>query len=92
MAHCCHYISRRYGGTRFDFDNLRAGCEHCNVALHGNLEEYKTRLISDIGENKVRDLEMKKNRKISTPELSELLSKLKKEYKELLAEKKSLIN
>lgn len=92
MAHCCHYISRRYGGTRFDFDNLRAGCEYCNVALHGNLEEYRTRLISDIGINKVRDLEMKKNRKISTPELSELLSKLKKEYKELLAQKKSLIN
>lgn len=38
MAHCCHYISRRYGGTRFDFDNLRAGCEYC---LTGEAELYR---------------------------------------------------
>lgn len=91
MAHCCHYISRRYGGTRFDFDNLRAGCEYCNVALHGNLEKYKEHLLRDIGQDGIDKLEQNKNKKIPTPELKELLEKIKSEYKRIVEEKKKVL-
>ena len=73
QAHCCHYISRRYMGTRFDFDNLRFGCSYCNVTLRGNLEAYKNHLLRDIGVEGMKKLEEKKMKKISTPELEELL-------------------
>lgn len=88
MAHCCHFISRRYGGTRFDFDNLKAGCEYCNVALHGNLEAYRNHLLRDIGQAGIDNLEKKKMQKITTPELSSMLEKLKKDYKDLVEQKK----
>lgn len=88
-AHCCHFISRRFGGTRFDFDNLRAGCETCNVALHGNLEVYRKNLVKEIGEKAVDNLEQKKNQKIPTPDLEALLEEVKQKYKNLVAEKKA---
>lgn len=87
-AHCCHYISRRYGGTRFDFDNLHAGCEFCNVTLHGNLEKYKEHLLRDIGQDGIDKLEQNKNKKIPTSELKEMLENVKSEYKILVEEKK----
>ena len=89
QAHCCHFISRRFGGTRFDFQNLRAGCENCNVALHGNLEVYRQRLAREIGEKAIAELEMKKNNKISTPELKEMLEIVKQKYKNIVEEKKA---
>lgn len=88
-AHCCHFISRRFGGTRFDLDNLRAGCEYCNVALHGNLEVYKSNLIKEIGEERVNKLNIKKSQKISTPDLEKLLADIKQKYENLVAEKKA---
>lgn len=44
QAHCMHYINRQHLGTRFLIDNLRSGCQHCNVNLSGNLKEYAKRL------------------------------------------------
>lgn len=77
---CSHFISRRFNGTRFDLDNLRACCQHCNRVLHGNLEKYREHLLRDIGEERIRALDRKKNQKISTPELEAMLE----EYKDLL--------
>ena len=86
-AHCCHFISRRFGGTRFDFENLKPGCERCNVALHGNLEVYRQKLSREIGEEGIARLEKNKNNKIPTVKLEEMLDGLKKEYKNLVEEK-----
>lgn len=74
-ADCSHFISRRFNGTRFDLDNLRVCCQYCNRVLHGNLDEYKKHLIKDIGKKRVDDLYTKKDIKITTPELEELLKK-----------------
>lgn len=89
QAHCCHFISRRFGGTRFDFDNLRAGCENCNVVLRGNLEVYKKKLTKELGEEAIERLEQKKNLKIPTPELETLLKKVRQEYNNLVEQKRT---
>ena len=93
QMHNGHYKSRQFLGTRFDFDNMRASCPNCNVVLHGNIPKYKEKLIREIGEKKVNDLERKKTLKPTTPELEELLKEMKIKYKELVEEKKkSLYN
>lgn len=88
-----HYRSRQFQGTRFDFDNMRCCCITCNVVLHGNLAKYRESLVKEIGEERVNALDQKKNKKISTPELEELLKEMKSRYKALVEEKKkSLYN
>lgn len=86
--HNGHFKSRQFQGTRFDFENMRCCCEVCNVTLHGNLKKYREHLIREIGEDRVNALDRKKSQKISTPELEELLGKVKLKYKQLLEAKK----
>ena len=88
---CSHLISRQWGGTRFDLTHLRFCCQHCNRDLHGNLKVFRKKLIKEIGQAKVDELDKKKSRKISTPELQEMLDGMKKKYKNLLEEKKKQI-
>lgn len=87
--HNGHFKSRQFQGTRFDFDNMKCTCEVCNVTLHGNLKKYREHLIREIGEDRVNALDRKKSQKISTPELEELLVKVKLKYKQLLEAKKN---
>lgn len=89
MLDCGHYKSRQYVGTRFDFDNVRPQCQNCNRVLHGNIKKYEPLLLREIGEERMNALEMKKTQKISTPDLEELLVKMKQKYKKLLAEKQN---
>lgn len=89
MADCAHYISRQKMQSRFDIEsNLRINCVECNRLLHGNLRKYREHLVREIGEEKVRELETRPARKISTPELQEMLIEMKKRYKELIEFKK----
>lgn len=64
---------------------------NCNVALHGNLEEYRKHLLKDIGQDGINKLEQNKNKKIPTPELKEMLENVKSEYKKIVEEKKKVL-
>ena len=86
---CGHYITRQRIGTRFDFDNLRPQCQNCNRLLRGNLEIYKKHLLREIGQKKLDELELKKTNKITTPDLREMLEKVKGDYEVLVKRKKA---
>lgn len=89
MGDCAHYVSRQKMQSRFDIEsNLRINCVECNRLLHGNLKKYREHLVKEIGEEKVKELETRPPRKISTPELEEMLKELKIRYKNLVEEKK----
>lgn len=66
---CGHYRSRRYLQTRFDLDNLRPQCVECNRYKHGNLEIYRARLVTELGEARVAELENRPARKMPTYEI-----------------------
>lgn len=65
--------------VRFNEDNVHSSCIACNQFLSGNLLEYRTRLISKIGEQRfnILESESKKTRKFTIEELKEII----KEYK-----------
>ena len=75
-----HY--RSVGGNpqlRFDLNNVHGQCVYCNRHLHGNLLEYRIRLIKRIGLEAVEILEQDNQpKKYSIPEL--IL--MKEDYKE----------
>lgn len=52
-----HFWSRGgHGETRFDLDNLRVQCFGCNSFKSGNLAEYGTRLLAEIGADRYEEL------------------------------------
>ncbi len=56
--HASHYMSAgNYSATRFNEFNVNGACSKCNVFLHGNLIEYRIRLVEKIGEENVRAIE-----------------------------------
>lgn len=78
-----HY--RSAGGNpelRFEELNIHGQCVYCNQHLHGNLIDYRIRLIERIGVEKVEWLESKHEPKRYTiPELKELIKKYKQKNK-----------
>ena len=52
-----HFISRRYFIVRFDLRNIRPQCPGCNNERSGAREKYRWRLVEEIGEDQVKDLE-----------------------------------
>lgn len=57
-----HFLSRgAYPGFTFHPDNSRPQCYRCNVHLHGNLIEFRTRLINEIGREEVERLEARRH-------------------------------
>ena len=90
---CGHYRSRQHLQSRFDIDkNLRICCQSCNRLLHGNLVKYRQHLVREIGEEAVREVETRPTRKISTPELQEMLDEMKTRYKKLIDERANAFN
>lgn len=85
-----HYRSRQALQTRWDFLNCHCQCQNCNRLLRGNLSRYREHLVREIGENKVLELETRPAKKISTPELKEMLDDLKLKYKQVVEEKRKL--
>lgn len=47
--------------VRFDLDNIHGQCVHCNRDKHGNLLEYRPRLIERIGRERFDELEQRRN-------------------------------
>jgi len=42
-----HFIARAALATRWELANLKPQCSYCNVTLHGNIDEYKSRLEAE---------------------------------------------
>lgn len=78
-----HY--RSAGGNpelRFEELNIHGQCVYCNQHLHGNLIDYRIRLIERIGVEKVEWLESKHEPKHYTiQELKELIKQYKQKNK-----------
>jgi len=74
-----------YPNLRFDEDNVHKQCVHCNKELHGNILEYRERLIDRIGEERFRALEARKNEPlhITLPEIKEKIQHYRKLVKQL---------
>jgi Bacteriophage Lambda NinG protein len=70
--------------VRFNEDNVHSSCITCNQFLSGNLLEYRTRLISKIGEQRfnILEAESKQTRKFTIEELKEIIAIYKKKIKE----------
>ena len=71
--------------VRFNEDNVHSSCITCNQFLSGNLLEYRTRLISKIGEQRfnILEAEARKTRKFTKGELKEIIAIYKKKIKEI---------
>src|SRR3989304_947753 len=53
-----HFLSRgAYPGLTFHPDNSRLQCYRCNCHLHGATIEFRTRLICEIGKDRVEKIE-----------------------------------
>lgn len=53
-----HYMAAgNYSNTRFNEDNVHGACIKCNKFLHGNLIEYRKRLVQKIGLDRVEFVE-----------------------------------
>lgn len=69
------YPAGSYKNIRFDEDNIHGQCWfNCNKNKHGNLTEYRPRLIAKIGQERFDALEARRNvpAHYSIPELIEL--------------------
>jgi uncharacterized protein involved in tolerance to divalent cations len=80
------YPAGSYKNIRFDEDNVHGQCWfNCNKNRHGNLLEYRPRLIKRIGSDNFEQLERraKETRHYSIPELIELKVIYKEKIKNL---------
>lgn len=69
---------------RFDEQNVHGQCVPCNQHLHGNLIEYRKRLIVRIGIEAVERIEDDNNEaKLSIPDIKDLIKYYKQKTKEL---------
>lgn len=85
-----HYMSRGYMSTRFDEDNCRPQCVSCNMYNQGNIQMYRRRLVSQIGEHRVNRVEVRARteiRKYADFEYEELIRRYQGEVKRLKEEK-----
>ena len=81
---CGHYISRKYWNLRWNEDNARPQCVKCNYYEHGNIAEFRERLIEEIGEEKLQLLhKFKKMQKPSEFELRLLIEEYTQKLKQL---------
>lgn len=78
-----HYFEKSvYKSVRFDLDNIFGQCVRCNKYLSANLIPYRANLLLKIGEQRLKQLEMKaglNNFKYSRDFLIEQIEKLKHE-------------
>lgn len=72
---CSHFQRRGNDATRWDEDNCRNACWECNVLKEGNLTEFRKRLVAEIGEYRVIEVERKARLdvKFSLSDLQEMI-------------------
>jgi len=73
------YSAGAYPNLRFNEDNIHGQCVRCNRDLHGNLNEYRPRLLERIGQERMQALEEKRN-EIFKPSIPEIIFQIA-EYK-----------
>lgn len=82
-AHAGHFISRRYGATRYDEENVNLQCTLCNTFRAG--EQYKYGLEVDLkyGNGTAEKLHAKANSdfRFSVPLLEEIIKDSKEQVK-----------
>lgn len=80
-----HYYPTTYTGLRFNEDNVHLSCVTCNQFKHGNLQEYRPRLIAKIGLCRVTQLDNLRHSKLelSIEEIQEMIAEYKFKTKEL---------
>lgn len=88
-ADCSHYVERRSMSTRFDENNVRVCCKVCNQYNHGELQTFRCKLVSELGEPTVRDLESKKfkEHKLTTRDLEDITLKYQEKTKILILDR-----
>jgi hypothetical protein len=67
------YPAGTYKNIRYHEDNIQGQCVHCNRDKHGNLLEYRPRLIKRIGLKRVEELDRLRN-EASRITISELIA------------------
>jgi len=86
------YPQGTYRNLALDEDNAHGQCWYnCNKNKHGNLSEYRPRLIDRIGQERVDALEQRRNGtlKLSIPELKELEAFFNKKAREEIKKRES---
>lgn len=80
------YSVGSYPSLRFNEYNCHLQCEYCNTYLHGNLLEYRPRIIKRIGQEQFNVLFDSKNTilKLTLPEIIDLKEFYKRKIKDLL--------
>lgn len=81
-----HFLPRgAYPGLTFNRDNVRLQCMRCNVWLHGNVFEFRARLINELGEQRVLELESKRHEpvKYSRSDYLRMIQELKEQIKQI---------
>lgn len=88
-AQAMHFMNRRHLGTRFNEENVKAGCIPCNMYQNGNLKAYEEHLIKEYGENIIDKLTVLKNAvtKFSPYEIEKMIEHYRNEVKRLKKEK-----
>jgi len=74
------YPAGSYKNLRFNEDNIHGQCVACNQHRHGNLLEYRPRLIKRIGQDRTDELDRLRN--IPAHFMIDELKELKEVYKE----------
>lgn len=88
-AQAMHFMNRRHLGTRFNEENVNAGCPPCNMYQNGNLEAYEAHLIREYGDSIIDKLTMLKTTvmKFAPYEIEEMTDHYRREVKRLKKEK-----
>jgi hypothetical protein len=74
-----HFIAGRSNAVLFNEEMTHAQCYACNVGLHGNVLEYRRKIIEMYGpgSDERMEIESKQHKKFTAQELEELIESLK---------------
>ena len=79
-----HFVPRGIYSLRFDERNAHAGCSHCNLMMHLEpdgiaYKNYRSFLVGCLGENDVKEMELKKREvgKLTESDIKSVIEKYK---------------
>lgn len=87
---CGHFKGRTNMSTRWDKNNARPQCTTCNQVLGGNTKIFRIKLIDELGEPIVKDMESRSNktRSLDTGQVKAIRLGLEKEVRKVRKKKK----
>jgi hypothetical protein len=72
----CHFESSQFLGTKWDEQNVHAGCAYCNKWLEGNKVEYAKALIAKYGPGILDQIAVQKKLNAGHPDILTLQAKI----------------